>query len=574
MQGNMDRRQFGQGPKRKGTILADWSKGSNFFLAALSGGLILCSFPPYGPGGLAFVAFLPLLIAVSRSRSPLMAISLGLVAGLAHFLPGVSWIGYVTGPGWFLLAVYCALFYGFFAGVVWLARQSSSGPLLAWLAVAGFWVWQEYLRANLLLTGFPWFVLGHSQRGFDWFIQTADLWGSHGLSAIVLLVNLFGFEVWSRTAAERKWFAGWRWLTPVLAGLLLCCLYGAVRAASVPTQDSLRVALVQASIPQQLKELDTPTFRPETVLQRYLELTRSLDSGQPVDLIVWPETVVLPPYLLNVDPEALSPFWAMHTLIMRRELRQLAARTDSHLLAGAVSHIPAHYGFVTDMDQVPESDQTLNFNSAYLLDPRGQNRGRHDKVHLVPFGEYIPLLKWFPFLQKLVPFTVWLTPGEAAPVFPIPSRVSGSEPVRLGVLICYEDMFAGLARDLRLRGANILVNISNDAWFETSGELDQHFSVARFRAIENRVGLIRLGNNGISGLIDPLGRVSQYLEDQVEGVPRRKDAVGTLVGTVRTSTERSPYTYWGDGPVLTLSFLAMLVWVFRCRGRNFGFHKQ
>ena len=555
-------------------MLAPWSKSRQFLLAALSGGLILGSFPPYGPGGLAFVAFVPLLIAVSRSRSLLMAMSLGLIAGLAHFVPGVSWIGYVTQSGWLLLAVYCALFYSVFAGVVWLARQSAASRLVIWLAVAGFWVWQEYLRANLILTGFPWFVLGHSQRGFDWFIQTADLWGSHGLSAIVLLVNLFGFEAWSRAVAERRWLAGWRWLIPVATGLVLCCLYGVLRTASVPIHDSLRVALVQASIPQRLKELDTPTFRPETVVQRYLELTRSLDSSQPVDLIVWPETIVLPPYLLNVDPEALSPFLGMHSLILRRELRQLLDRTDSHLLAGAMSHIPAHYGFVTDLAQVPESDRNLNFNSAYLIDPLGQNRGRHDKVHLVPFGEYIPLLEWFPFLQKLVPFTVWLTPGQEAPVLPVPSRVSGGEPVGLGVLICYEDMFADLARDLRLRGADLLVNISNDAWFETSGELDQHFSVARFRAIENRVGLIRLGNNGISGLIDPLGRVSQYIEDRVGAATRRKDAVGTLTGMARTSTVGSLYTFWGDIPVLILSFLSLLVWILQCLMGNLRSSKR
>ncbi|MBI2150091.1 MAG: apolipoprotein N-acyltransferase, partial [Acidobacteria bacterium] len=183
---------------------------------------------------------------------------------------------------------------------------------------------------------------------------------------------------------------------------------------------------------------------------------------------------------------------------------------------------------------------------------------RYDKIHLVPFGEYIPLPNLFPFLARLVPFTGSLDAGEKQTVFLVKS--SGRE-ARFGVLICYEDLDPELARGLRQIGTDFLVNISNDAWFGTSIELDQHFAAARFRAIENRVGVVRSGNNGITGIIDPLGRVQTLLEKDGQ----TKDVTGFIVGSVSTSHAFSLYSRVGDWPLILICVVTLLYSVIRGR---------
>jgi apolipoprotein N-acyltransferase len=180
---------------------------------------------------------------------------------------------------------------------------------------------------------------------------------------------------------------------------------------------------------------------------------------------------------------------------------------------------------------------------------------RYDKVHLVPFGEYIPLRNVFPFLAEFVPFDASLTPGERQTIFPM--TVDDQE-LKFGVLICYEDSDSELARRLRRDGADFLVNISNDAWFGSS-ELDQHFVTARFRAVENRAGVVRSGNNGISGLIDPLGRAEILLD---------KNQIGAASGELWIADSRTLYTRVGDWPGVAGSGLILIVEFARRRRKS------
>ena len=526
-------------------------------LAALSGGLLLLSFPPHGPGFLAFLALVPLIHAAEGSNNLRRAFLIGTVFGLVFFVPGAHWVSFVSSLAWILLAGYCALYFGVFG---WICRffYPRSGALYPILLVAG-WTLLEQIRF-FLLTGFAWFPIAHSQHAFHPFIQSADLAGTHGLGAVVVGVNAAlarGLADWRRSEA----FQARMLLKPALAALALLAgptLYGVWRLQTLEVVPSVRVAVVQASVPQQLKEVFTGSYSPEKILEDYLSLSKTL-AGQNLDLVVWPETVVLPPHQINISPNLLTGYLARKSQWAQNELASLALALDSHLLIGAIVKLPPQHGYVGDPAQalrIPEADWNQRFNSAILFDPQGRYLDRYDKIHIVPFGEYIPLRSVFPFLAELVPFQVMLSPGQRHTVFRLKA---GERETTFGAMICYDDMFSGLARRLRRSGADFLVTISNDAWYQTSSELDQHFVAARFRAIENRLGLVRSGNNGITGLIGPDGAVDQLLGSQVDGEVVYKDSHGVLIGQLRTSSQGSLYTALGDQPVFYLAAILLLV---------------
>jgi apolipoprotein N-acyltransferase len=312
-----------------------------------------------------------------------------------------------------------------------------------------------------------------------------------------------------------------------------------------------------------MKETLAGKYDPAGVLMRYITVTSSIPPEADVDLIVWPETVLLFPYTLNVNPDVLTSENAQAARLAQSLLAKLAHTHGAHLLVGATSYLPAEYGYVHDpalARQIPPGAWDSRYNSAYLLDANGKYQARYDKIHLVPFGEYIPLPNIFPFLAKLVPFTESLLAGEKQTIFDVKT---GDRTARFGALICYEDLDPYLARGLRQLGADFLVNISNDAWFGTSIELDQHFAVARFRAIENRTGVVRSGNNGITGIIDPLGRVTALFEKETNGVKLKKDVTGYLIGEVTTSNSFSVYSRIGDVPLGVLAIALLIHWALR-----------
>jgi apolipoprotein N-acyltransferase len=507
--------------------------------ALLSGLLLFAAVPPIDFGFLAFFALVPLLYATLNSMTHPAAARYGFIAGAAFFMPSLFWLTSVTVLGWVALALYCALYFAAFA----IFARVTRGALAPTVA---FWVLLEYFRGAVAFTGFPWILLSHTQHEFLAFAQVLDVVGSYGLSAILLAINILFY----RALVERRHSDA----VIALAIVAVVCIYGIIRIRTLEVEPLLRVAMAQASIPQEMKEILDPEGRydPEGVLDRYVAASDRIVDDR-VDLVVWPETVVLSPYILNVSPEILNEDTAKHALRAQSVVEGLARKHSAFVLVGATSFLPAEHGYVSDPKiarQIPGGNWRKRYNSAYLFDPEGRYVDRYDKTHLVPFGEYIPLPNLFPFLAQLVPFDASLSPGDRQTMFIV---TSGLRPSTFGVLICYEDTNSEMARGLRRDGADFLINISNDAWFGLS-ELDQHFIAAQYRAIENRVGVVRSGNNGITGVIDPAGRVGRTLE---------KNAIDAIVDSVSTTNARSLYTRFGDRVAVLFSLALVLGYAIR-----------
>lgn len=442
--------------------------------AAASGALLALSFPTPDLWFLAWIALVPWLLTMHQR--PFRS---GMVAGMVFFAPVLYWLNIVmTRYGglnlllalvaYLLLIIYLA---SYFAVVSWASHRISLRLRVPTLLIFPvLWVAAEYARAHLL-TGFPWASLGYSQQAFLPFIQSADIWGVAGVGLLVITVNLLIAQSWKQLTSSASVIRG---LLPLLAvGIILLGngFYGSHRLrqfSAPPTHNPLTVAVAQGNIEQGVKW--DPAYL-QTTLKQYAGLTAEV-AKEPVDLIVWPESAT--PFFYQ-DPSPQSGF-----------VRTVAARSGSALLFGSPAYRKTGNAFEY-------------FNSAFLLSPQGNLLGRSDKVHLVPFGEYVPLQWLFPFIDKLVVGIGDFSPGQLQPI--------ALGETRLGVLICYEVIFPDLARSFLNRGANLLVNITNDAWFGQSSAPYQHLAMSSFRAVENRVWIARAANTGISAFIDPTGRI-------------------------------------------------------------------
>jgi apolipoprotein N-acyltransferase len=499
--------------------------------AILSGLLLTAAFPKIGLSTLAWVAMVPLYIAL-RKQPPKDAFRIGMVAGLAHYLTLLYWVvftmrtyGYL--PWWqcvsllVLLAAYLALYTGCFT----LALASlCKKPFHLLLISPALWVGLEYIR-SFLLTGFPWGTVGYSQFNRLHIIQISDMFGVYGVSFLVVLFNAAVY-VLLLFLAQKKWrghpVAHRQALLAVGLPLILIGLsltYGnkRIRAMDSAMAGALtpRVAVIQGNIDQARKW--DPAFQIGTT-KKYVDLTLSAVPHKP-DLVVWPETAT--PFYFEASPKL--------TRLVTDAVRQAAIR----LLVGSPS-----------VQSAAGSD--VYYNSAYMVAPDGRTTGRYDKVHLVPFGEYVPLKRMLSFVGKMVAQVGDFSSGEKGRTLEW-----GENGPPVGVQICFEIIFPGLSRSLVNNGAGVLVNLTNDAWFGKSGAAYQHFSMAVLRAVENRRSLVRCANTGISGFVDPAGRImarTALFEDAV------------LVRGVPVLTERTVYTRIGDVlPVVCLIVPGMLI---------------
>lgn len=497
----------------------------------ITGALVFLAEPSPALGPLAFFALIPMIHAGAKAASYRSAALGGFLAGVTFFFPALFWLTSTTVLGYIALSLYCAVYFAVFAAVT---RRTTNA-----LVLAAAWILLEYVRGAVAFTGFPWILLSHTQAGFAAFAQILDVIGSYGLSGVLVALNVLLY----RAVTQKRW-------QPVLvaAGVFVAvCGYGVIRMQTMTLTRAHRVGIAQASIPQEMKEQLQGSYDPEGVFRRYVSASTRIPSDPKVDLLVWPETAVLSPYTLNVDPTVLGNEGRITAQLAQETLALLARKHGAYFLAGAQSFLPADYGYVSDFEvarKIPDGTWRKQYNSAYLFDQDGRYVDRYDKVHLVPFGEYVPLDHIFPFLASLVPFDASLSAGERQTVF---RMTRGGRSTSFGVLICYEDTDSELARRLRRNGADFLVNISNDAWFGLS-ELDQHFVAARFRAIENRAGVVRSGNNGISGLIDPLGRAEVLLD---------RNEIGGAAGDLWITDSRSIYVWLGDWPAVIFAVAAL-----------------
>ena len=440
-------------------------------LALLSGFMLTASFPPSPFYFLAWFALVPLLKSL-ETETPMAALRLGFAAGLAHSLTLIYWVIVVMGHYGhlplpvsvsilILFSLYLSIYPALFAWGYSLTGRSFLGSFKA----AGLWVALEYVRANLL-TGFPWCLLGHTQYTNLEAIQIADLVGAYGTSFVIVLSGALIYGLLLEQNPGR-----WKLEAPVvLLTLALTLGYGFYRMSdSRPAQGSIRVAIAQGNIDQSVKW--NPAYQEKT-LQIYKTLTLQSQPFGP-DLVVWPETAVP---LFFQDGEPLS-----------RSVLRTAREAGAHVIFGS----PAYRR---------EKGSVSFFNRAYLASPNAEITGSYDKVHLVPFGEYVPMKRFLPFVQRLVVAAGDFLPGDKVAPLEFPKAAAG-------ILICFESIFPELGRAMTQNGATLLVNLTNDAWYGMSSAPYQHFSMAVFRAVENRRPVVRAANTGISAFILPNGKI-------------------------------------------------------------------
>jgi apolipoprotein N-acyltransferase len=493
-------------------------------LLALGSGLALAlAFPSYNLPPLAWIALAGLLLAV-LGASPREAAILGFLHGAVFYTATLPWIYTVMrvhgglsaeAAAGVLAALVAAasLFPAAFAlTIAWLGRRSVARALFAAPFV---WVVLEYIRTHLPAIGFPWNLLGYAVSGNLAVLQLASLAGIYGLSFLVVAYN--AVLVWAFLGAARRRPAVGLWVG-VTAVLLLAAGFG---ARFVPVPQARFVAhLVQSNFPQ------SPSF-PTDWMERHageideLERLSIAAGGKSPGLVIWPE-VPAPFYLQDAG------FAARAARIAR------AARSD--FLVGVVDWKPGPHGGLAP------------YNSAALLDPSGRGVFLYDKIHLVPFGEYVPLRRWLTFAKSLM---VEVGEFQAGSEYKVGTLAGGAGGGRFSVFICYEAIFPAEVGRFVVRGANLLVNISNDGWFGRSAAPEQHLAMARVRAAENRRWLLRDTNNGFTAAVDPYGRYVAQLATDVRGV---------LDAPYDFRSDLTPYARWGDW-LAWLSIAATLYFV-------------
>lgn len=455
-------------------------------LGLFSSVLLWLAFPGGGEAWpLMAVALVPLLTGIRLASRPGRAALACFLAGLLHYHLQMYWIvavlGQYGGLGWFLssqalffLSIYMSLYFTGFGYLAWyLFRQKSI--LLPLLVLPALWTGLEWIK-GFLFTGLPWMDLGYSLYKVPLLIQAADIFGHLGISYLLVFVNV-GIVLLVESGRSRAARAG---VCSVMAAVLISVIvYSSIRLQEVAefekkTGHSIPVGVVQGNIDQSMKWSQNMQ---QTTVDTYLGLTKSLSTdGLTANLVVWPETAL--PFYPVTNPYITK---------IAGELRQ----ENVKLLTGAPMYE------IVD----PETRKIRFYNSALLFDDSGNIEQRYDKSHLVPFGEYVPLKKYLPFIAPLVETVGDFTPGSIE----VPIEV---EDAQIGVLICFESVFPELSRKWVDQGANVLVNLTNDAWYGKSSAPHHSLAMAVMRAVENRRSLVRSANTGISAFISPSGVIS------------------------------------------------------------------
>ncbi len=488
-------------------------KINSIILASITGILLILSFPRSNLWFLAWFSFLPLFFSL-KNKSIIWAFLLSYISGIIFFSGTIYWLTQVTFLGAVVLILYLALYFGLFGLIVSSYLLPTTYYLL--LFVPSIWVLLEYLRTHLF-TGFGWALLGYSQYLNLPIIQIADITGVWGVSFLVMMVNvaIYSFIVHRSSFLVKK-----RYIFPILC-IFITLIYGFYRIyiAEIKTHDAkLKISVIQANIPQELKwDANAKDF----IIKKYLNLTREAIKDGP-DLIIWPEAAL--PSVLEKDESCYE------------KVRGFLKRYRTPLLLGAVT-----------------SKEDFYYNSAVLISKQGRLLKQYNKLHLVPFGEYIPLKNILRFLETVVPIGDFVA-GREYTVFTLPT-IYYLLPTKFSVLICFEDIFPEISRRfVKKEGANFLVNITNDAWFGKTASAYQHLQASVFRAVENRRFLIRAANTGISGFIDPQGRIISTVTDR-EG--EQIFISGHKTEQIQTKRNLAFYTRYADTFVLLISLVVL-----------------
>lgn len=435
--------------------------------------LLVLSFPPFDISVLAWISFIPFFYAAKKiGFRPVFITSY--ILGLFFFGSLLYWLNYVTIFGYLILVMYLGIYFGIFGLCSKFIIDRAEN--LALFLIPAVWVVLEFLRTKLF-TGFGWCLLGYSQYKFLELVQISNVFGVWVVSFLIMMVNVFLFLV---LFADRK-NAPKKFLIVALI-LVSVILYGVWNIKDIKSKECglLEVGFVQGNIPQEEKWFGG---NEDEIVDKYLGLSNRLLKRSPIPhLVIWPETA-LPDVVNNYE----------QTRILK--IRNFAKDNGVWLLTGAIT---SEFSGKTK----------LYYNSAVLFNDEGNAVGRYDKMHLVPFGEYMPLniKRSLPFLRFWSSIIGDSKKGSQYTVLRV-------DDFKIGVLICFEDVFGYMAREFSNLGADFFVNITNDAWFGKSSAPMQHLQHSVFRAIENSKYLVRVANTGISCVIEPSGNVKNIISD-------------------------------------------------------------
>ncbi len=481
-------------------------------LAALSGLFLAAAFPVINLHFLAWFAVVPLLLAV-KGQNVKNGFLLGGITGLVYFSGTLYWVShsiyYYGGISLLpaalitlLLSAYLALYPALFGAAS--AHIGSNNPKLLFAALPALWTALELAR-TYVFSGFPWALLGYSQYTVLPVIQVADATGVYGVSFLIVLVNASIADfIGNRKSYRSVMTAG------IVAALVL--VYGFAKLRAPEPAGGMTVSVIQGNIEQD-KKWD-PAYQSGTI-SIYKRLTLEALKQHP-DLVIWPETA--------------TPFYFM----AKRESDRLLS--EDLVAFVKENRVPLLFGSPTYT--IKPTRQIVGRNSALLLSAGGREEALYNKIHLVPFGEYVPLKHILFFVGKMVHSIGDFESGREYTVMTVPSGPDGRRnETKLCTVICYEIIFPDLVRQFVERGAAIVTTITNDAWFGRTSAPYQHFSMAVFRAVENRVPIARAANTGISGFIDSRGRILETSGIFTEAY---------LTHTLAPGTDKTFYTKYGD----------------------------
>jgi len=453
-----------------------------------SGILLFLSFPPFGISFCGWLALIPLILACAGA-APRRAALLGWLAGAVFFLSSLYWLRRVSWLGEIALAFYCAIYFIPFAMFVALRRdgwrsKNSLFNILWMLGAAAVWTASEYLRATVL-TGFPWNLLGVSQYQELAFIQIAEWGGIYAISALMVFINAAtAVTILQYAAGLRRVY---RMHVEMLCAVMVVALawsLGINKLLDKPDSEGKPVyaALIQPNIPE-VGNWDLAD--PEVIYEKLERLTGFAQRAPDLDLIIWPETA-LPDFV---------------------RYSERSASLVKNLVAGGVPLLAGSMDVAWRANSQPDY-----YNASMLFNPAGELLGTYYKQHLVLFGEYIPFDGKIPLINALTPIGSSFKPGHTATLFKRPGDDRG-----FSVLICFEDTLPYLARSAANAGATLLINQTNDSWFDPDCGSVQHLANAIFRCVETRLPMLRCANTGITCSIDPFGRINQTLNPRTEG---------------------------------------------------------
>ncbi len=485
----------------------------NFFLAILSGILFILIFPSCNYSFLAWISLVPLLIAIENKNS-ITVFCLGFLTGVIAYAGILYWLGealikYGQLPEIvsYLILLALVFYLALYVGVFCLLQRFFVLHVSSWILqvlFGGFlWVFLELCR-TYFLSGFPWALLGYSQWENTFLIQIAEITGCYGVSFLVVISNITFSKMLDAQWQGEKLHKKVKILVFAGIGLSICYGYGyfVINQAENNDKSLLKAVVLQGNIPQKMKWDSAYKLQIMTIYEKLVKEVKPLNP----QLIVWPEAA-LPGY---IKYERDLNCW-LETLIKQSEC--------NHIIGGP------------DVEYSKNNlEKEKYYNAAFLFSSDGRILDQHNKIHLVPFGETVPLKCLFSKVISVLNEIGDFNKGDEIRILKLPAANTGT-------IICFEIIFPYLVRRFVKGGAKIMINITNDAWFGKTSAPEQHFSTCVFRAVENRVSIVRAANTGVSGFIDAFGRVKK-------NIPLFEE--GWHCEDVYLSEKKSFYTEYGD----------------------------